>query len=108
MTDDVLEGAVKSERQAFSTEFGETTVTISDVITKLNSTIRANADVTASTNDHKNQNLKAFELHTRLPDGSARPATTAEIATADFQSKLQQAIATLQSLPDDVAKLKWA
>ena len=81
-------------------------ITISDVITKLNSTIRAQIDVTAHTSNKSK--MKGFELHTRLPDGSARPATDSEIATADFQSKLQQAVATLQSLPDDATKFEWA
>ena len=81
-------------------------ITISDVITKLNSTISAQIDVTAHTSNKSK--MKGFELHTRLPDGSARPATDSEIATADFQSKLQQAVATLQSLPDDATKFEWA
>lgn len=107
MTDGVIEGTIKSERLASTNEFGEKPTTISDVITKLNSTIRANVDVEALIKDQRHEKMKGFELHTRLPDGSARPASSEEIATADFQSKLQQAIATLQSLPD-ASKLVWA
>ena len=93
--------------EALSTECVDSPcITISDVITKLNSTIRAQIDVTAHTSNKSK--MKGFELHTRLPDGSARPATDSEIATADFQSKLQQAVATLQSLPDDATKFEWA
>ncbi len=102
----VIEETERPQRSALATECVESPcITISDVITKLNSTIRAQIDATAHTADISK--MKGFELHARLPDGSARPATDSEIATADFQSKLQQAVTTLQSLPDDASKFKW-
>ena len=98
----------ETERQPVSVDFNEAPITISDVLTKLNSTIRAHSDITSKAINPINQKTKGFELNTRLPDGSARPATVAEIAMADFQSKLQHSITILQSLPDDSAKFKWA
>jgi tetratricopeptide (TPR) repeat protein len=88
-------------------------VTISGVISKLNSTINTmclDSTSASESTDHDNTGSKTrgFELHTRLPDGSARPATNAEIATANFQSKLQHTMSLLQSLPDDASRLQWA
>ena len=100
-----------TQRQTFPDDFSETPIIISEVITKLNSTIRAHTNtITAGTavTDSRTPKNKGFELHTRLPDGSARPATDAEIATADFQSKLQHSMTILQSLPDDSSKFQWA
>jgi tetratricopeptide (TPR) repeat protein len=63
------------------------------------------ATSSSSSND---RHRSGFELHTRLPDGSARPATDNEIGTANFQMKLQQTVTLLQSLPNLDAQLSWA
>jgi tetratricopeptide (TPR) repeat protein len=61
-----------------------------------------------SSSSSNNRHRSGFELHTRLPDGSARPATENEIGTANFQMKLQQTVTLLQSLPNLDAQLSWA
>jgi hypothetical protein len=94
-----------SEANIDSNEAGTIPITISDILAKLNSTIQSHVDTDTTSSTEK---VKGFELHTRLPDGSARPATDAEMATANFESKLQHSMGIVQSLPNGVAKLKWA
>ena len=48
-----------------------------------------------------------FELQKRLPDGSAIPASPADLSTADFENKLSQAASFVQDLTVD-QKLQWA
>jgi hypothetical protein len=67
-------------------------ITTSDIIKRLNESLDDTGE---------------FQLHTRLPDGSARVATRSEQAAADFGAKLQQATAYVQTLPGH-EQLQWA
>jgi hypothetical protein len=78
--------------------------TTSDVLRHLNESIQR-------MQQHEDDKLRLpagkFELQTRLPDGSARPANEEETASADFQNKLQQATAYVAALPTRAEKLNW-
>jgi tetratricopeptide (TPR) repeat protein len=67
-------------------------ITTSDIIKRLNESLDDTGE---------------FQLHTRLPDGSARVATRSEQAAADFGAKLQQATAYVQTLSGH-EQLIWA
>jgi environmental stress-induced protein Ves len=80
-------------------------MTISDVVKRLNGEIHS----ALSDGSGRDSGVTGeFVLHTRLPDGSSRPATAIEASTADFQIKLQQTVQILQSLHSRASKLKWA
>jgi tetratricopeptide (TPR) repeat protein len=80
-------------------------LTISEVVQRLNGQIHS---ALSDSDGGRKDALGGFELHTRLPDGSSRPATDTEMSTADFQMKLQQTVQILQALPNKAAQLYWA
>lgn len=66
-------------------------ITTSDILKRLNESL---------------EDVGEFQLHTRLPDGSARVSTKSEQAAADFGTKLEQAAAYVQTLSAD-QRLEW-
>jgi hypothetical protein len=68
-------------------------ITTSDILKRLNESL---------------EDAGEFQLHTRLPDGSARVSTRSEQAAADFGAKLQQAAAYVQTLSSRHERLQWA
>jgi len=90
---------------------GSPFITTSDVLNRLN------AALTEQMGDHSDgepsiplgagTRQARFELQKRLPDGSAIPASPADLSTADFENKLSQAAAFVQDLTVD-QKLQWA
>jgi tetratricopeptide (TPR) repeat protein len=80
-------------------------LTISEVVQRLNGQIHSSLSENCG---ERNDSRGGFELHTRLPDGSSRPATETELSTADYEMKLQQTVQIIQALPHKMAQLQWA
>jgi tetratricopeptide (TPR) repeat protein len=74
--------------------------TTSDILNRMNAAIRENDSVLSS-------DTGGFELQRKLPDGSHRPANEAEVAAADFQTKMKQAAEMVAMLPPQ-QKLLWS
>jgi tetratricopeptide (TPR) repeat protein len=74
--------------------------TTSDLMNRMNAAIKENDSALAS-------NMGGFELQRKLPNGSYRPADNAELAAADFQTKMKQA-AEVTSMLTPQQKLQWA
>eukprot|EP00977_Amphora_coffeiformis_P017669 scaffold5860_cov223-Amphora_coffeaeformis.AAC.8 len=49
----------------------------------------------------------AFALQRKLPDGTTRPATEAELQAADLETKIKQVAEHVAKLPNDAAKLAF-
>lgn len=75
-------------------------LTTSDIMKRMNSAIKENDSALSS-------DTGGFELQRKLPDGSHRPASEAEVAAADFQTKMKQAAEMVALLPPQ-QKLQWA
>lgn len=78
-------------------------VTTSDVLNQLNHHLQQ-----LSTNDDGGAFQARFELQKRLPDGSAIPASSADIAYSDLQTKLDQSAKFVASLPSASDRAQWA
>ena len=79
-------------------------VTTSDVLNQLNHHLQQ-----LSTSDNAETPFQArFELQKRLPDGSAIPATPADLAYSDLQTKLDQSAKLVASLADSSERARWA
>ena len=68
----------------------------------------ATDNVVLSETPKNRRQRRRLVLYMRLPDGSARPATALELATAGFQSQLSLAAAYVQELPTLREKLAFA
>ena len=75
-------------------------LTTSDIMKRMNAAIKESDNELAS-------DTFGFELQRKLPDGSHRPASAAEVAAADFQTKMKQAADMVAMLPPS-QKLQWA
>ena len=74
--------------------------TTSDIMKRMNAAIKENESALSS-------DTGGFELQRKLPDGSHRPASEAEVAAADFQTKMKQAAEMVAMLPPQ-QKMQWA
>ena len=87
-------------------------VTTSDVLAHLNSNLQAVAAAQAQQSGENIDGLydqpPKFELQKRLPDGSTMPASSADMAANDLQTKLQQSAAFVASLQTPEDKMRWA
>lgn len=82
--------------------------TISDLVGQMNSVMGADGGAaTSDENKNDDDEVRGFELHTRMPDGSYRPTQSNELAAVDFQSKMKQAAISIVGL-DGRQKLEWA
>jgi tetratricopeptide (TPR) repeat protein len=83
--------------------------TTSDLVGQMNSAmgVGRGAAATSNENKHDDDEVRGFELHTRMPDGSYRPTQSNELAAVDFQSKIKQAAESIVGL-DGRQKLEWA
>lgn len=83
--------------------------TTSNIVGQMNSAMGCGGGA-ATSNESKNnddEEVRGFELHTRMPDGSYRPTQSNELAAVDFQSKMKQAAESIVGL-DGQQKLEWA
>lgn len=78
--------------------------TTSDLVNRMNATLRADADNGVGGVGGVGG---GFELQRRFPDGRTRRADEADTAAADFQSKLKQAAHATSGLKN-AEKLEWA
>eukprot|EP00986_Skeletonema_menzelii_P004202 scaffold1416_cov142-Skeletonema_menzelii.AAC.3 len=74
-------------------------LTTSDIMNRMNAAIKENDSALSG-------DTGGFELQRKLPDGSHRPASEAEVAAADFQTKMKQAAEMVAMLPPQ-QKLQW-
>jgi tetratricopeptide (TPR) repeat protein len=83
--------------------------TTSDLVEQMNSAMGVGRGGAATNDENKSDDdeVRGFELHTRMPDGSYRPTQSNELAAVDFQSKMKQAAESIVGL-DGRQKLEWA
>jgi tetratricopeptide (TPR) repeat protein len=82
-------------------------VTTSDLLSRLNQNLSELSHGMGDNHDDNNGCQPRFELQKRLPDGSTVPATAADKAYSDLQTKIQQSAAFVaQLLPSD--QVRWA
>jgi len=78
--------------------------TTSDLINTMNTSIQqTNPNLSSNTT----QSGGGFELQRKMPDGSYRRADEAEIASANFQSKMKQSSELIKSL-NPQQKIEWS
>lgn len=92
--------ASSSSSDAVTAEKKPLFFTTSDIMKRMNAAIKENDSALSS-------DTGGFELQRKLPDGSHRPANEAEVAAADFQTKMKQAAEMVAMLPPP-QKLQWA
>ena len=79
-------------------------VTTSDVLNQLNHHLQQLSNI----DDTEIPFQARFQLQKRLPDGSAIPATTADIASSNLQTKLDQSAKKVALLADSTERVRWA
>jgi hypothetical protein len=95
-----MEGGVAAPPSDADNEKKKMFLTTSDIMKRMNAAIKENDNALSS-------DTGGFELQRKLPDGSHRPANEAEVAAADFQTKMKQAAEMVAMLPPQ-QKLQWS